>query len=192
MKYSINITLTTICLAAMTIFITACGSDNDSDVRKQARESIQGQQQQPAAQPPAQMPPPGQSGMGEPTLTNVYQNPETGEMTQVPVSPHHYVCPKNCEGSGGATQVSCPVCGTQYVHNPAYHNQGPTSAQGANNQGTQLTTPPNPAAQTPEPAQNAAGVWHYTCSNGCAGGAGSATACGTCGATLVHNAAYHN
>ena len=50
------------------------------------------------------------------------------------------------------------------------------------------TTPPT---TTPEPAQNAAGVWHYTCSAGCAGGAGSAIACAKCGKTLAHNPAYH-
>ena len=52
------------------------------------------------------------------------------------------------------------------------------------------TTPP-PPPPTPEPAQNAQGIWHYTCPNGHAGGAGSATACGECGATLAHNSAYH-
>ena len=51
------------------------------------------------------------------------------------------------------------------------------------------TTPPNPA--TPEPPQNAEGVWHYTCSKGCAGGAGSAGTCATCGGPLAHNQAYH-
>lgn len=52
----------------------------------------------------------------------------------------------------------------------------------------------NPAANTPlpEPPQNADGVWHYTCSNGCAGGAGSAAPCAVCGTTLVHNQAYHS
>jgi hypothetical protein len=48
-------------------------------------------------------------------------------------------------------------------------------------------TPP----ATPEPAQNAAGVWHYTCPKGCEGGAGSAIACAKCGTTLAHNQAYH-
>jgi len=50
-------------------------------------------------------------------------------------------------------------------------------------------TTPNPA--TLEAPQNAGGVWHYTCSNGCAGGAGSAVNCDTCGGPLVHNSAYH-
>ncbi|HLP95981.1 MAG TPA: hypothetical protein VK168_18190 [Saprospiraceae bacterium] len=50
-----------------------------------------------------------------------------------------------------------------------------------------------PAASTPtnEPPQNAAGVWHFTCPKGCAGGAGSAVPCGQCGTTLVHNQIYH-
>jgi len=54
------------------------------------------------------------------------------------------------------------------------------------------TTPATPTATpTAEPAQNAAGVWHYTCPSGCAGGGGAAGPCGSCGATLAHNAAYH-
>jgi len=36
------------------------------------------------------------------------------------------------------------------------------------NSNAQITPPTKPA----EPAQNAAGVWHYTCPNGCAGGGG--------------------
>ncbi len=56
------------------------------------------------------------------------------------------------------------------------------------------TTPPpttTPTAKPPEPAQNADGVWHYTCPKGCAGGGGSAIACASCGTTLAHNQAYH-
>ncbi len=44
---------------------------------------------------------------------------------------------------------------------------------------------------TAEPAQNAAGVWHYTCSKGCAGGAGAAGNCPKCSAPLGHNQLYH-
>lgn len=94
----------------------------------------------------------------------------------------HYTCPNNCAGSGGDGEGTCPVCGSAYVHNQAFHNQAIT-------QGTQPAAQP---AATPEPPQNAAGVWHYTCSNGCAGGAGSAVACATCGSTLAHNTGYHN
>ncbi|MGJ8684527.1 MAG: hypothetical protein ACSHWW_07885 [Nonlabens sp.] len=50
----------------------------------------------------------------------------------------------------------------------------------------------NPAAQNnTEPAQNAAGIWHYTCASGCAGGAGTPSNCKTCGNVLVHNTTYH-
>lgn len=92
----------------------------------------------------------------------------------------HYYCPNACEGSGGDNPGSCPVCGSEYVHNQAYHNTT-----------TNATSTPS-STTTPEPAQNAAGVWHYTCPSGCAGGAGSAVACSSCGATLEHNQAYHN
>ena len=58
---------------------------------------------------------------------------------------------------------------------------------------TPATTPGNPAAPTAtEAAQNADGVWHYTCPSGCEGGAGSAVPCPKCGTTLAHNTAYHN
>lgn len=92
----------------------------------------------------------------------------------------HYTCPKGCAGGAG-TASACAKCGTTLVHNAAYHEgQNPTAAT------------PNPTATPkPEPAQNAKGVWHYTCGDGCAGGAGSAIACAKCGKTLVHNSAYH-
>ena len=44
---------------------------------------------------------------------------------------------------------------------------------------------------TSEPSKNAGGVWHYTCSKGCSGGAGSAVNCNNCGSLLAHNQAYH-
>lgn len=44
---------------------------------------------------------------------------------------------------------------------------------------------------TTEPAQNAEGVWHYTCAKGCKGGAGVASLCAACGGNLTHNQAYH-
>jgi hypothetical protein len=96
-------------------------------------------------------------------------------------SVQHYTCPNNCAGSGGAAQANCPVCGTAYVHNQAFHN-APTDANGV--QTTQTTQP--------TPATNAAGQYHYTCSNGCAGGSGTQGNCATCGSALAHNAAYHN
>ena len=113
----------------------------------------------------------------------------------------HYICPNNCEGSGGDAAGTCPVCGAAYVHNAEFHNQTnatPPPAADPNqtidlnnvdpNQPIQLNTqqPTNPA-----PAQNAAGVWHYTCANGCEGGAGAQGTCSKCGGQLVHNQAYH-
>ncbi len=146
--------------------------------------------------------------------------PATAEPAQNAQGVWHYTCPNNCAGGGGSA-TPCGVCGTTLVHNQAYHaNTGaatatntitPTNTGGSpmgsitnpviNGVGAPAATtmvnpgaPPAGAAPptTPEPAQNASGVWHYTCSAGCAGGAGSAVACAGCGATLVHNSAYHN
>ena len=95
----------------------------------------------------------------------------------------HYICPNNCAGSGGAAQGACPVCGAQYLHNQAWHDQ-------------QTQPGAQPAAepfQQPDalPGQNSLGVWHYTCTAGCPGGSGAMGNCTTCGAALVHNDAYH-
>lgn len=101
--------------------------------------------------------------------------PVTPAVTNTAGAVAHYICPNNCEGSGGPSAGACPVCGTAYVHNQAFHNQP----------GATTTTPTNAA-------QNAAGQYHYICSNGCAGGSGSQGTCATCGNALVHNQAYHN
>ena len=34
----------------------------------------------------------------------------------------HFICAKGCEGGAGSA-VPCPKCGTQLVHNQAYHQQ---------------------------------------------------------------------
>ncbi len=124
----------------------------------------------------------------------------------------HYYCPNSCEGSGGDAQGSCPTCGTAYVHNAAFHNQAPTpppvagTSTSTTTGGIQtITTPPmgnngvtstplvpQQVTKAPEPPQNADGVWHYTCSAGCSGGAGGAGSCSQCGNALSHNSAYHN
>ena len=147
--------------------MTSCGGNNDSDVRRNARESLN-VSDDPAAQPATSNP--------NAVASNPAATPPPATGTGV-----HYICPNNCEGSGGDTQVACPVCGTQYVHNQAFHT-------------SQQTTPPVQATTpaTPPAAQNAAGVYHYTCSNGCAGGAGGAGSCATCGSALAHNTAFHN
>jgi len=127
----------------------------------------------------------------------------------------HYTCPTGCAGGGGAA-TACATCGTTLVHNQAYHagaapaiqpnitTGAATPASGAislggnsaiqplgGQPGAAPTATPATPPKAPEPPQNAAGVWHYTCSNGCAGGGGSAIACAGCGSTLVHNQAYH-
>lgn len=156
----------------------SCKSDGDA-ARDAAVQQIQNGQPAPAdattANPATQSPEPAQNAAGV----------------------WHYTCPKGCEGGGGSA-VACAKCGTTLVHNAAYHppTNGAAPAQAA--------TPPNHATSLPEgmtpvqnplnkqePAQNAKGVWHYTCPGGCAGGGGSAIACAKCGKTLAHNQAYH-
>lgn len=118
--------------------------------------------------------------------------PATSEPPQNAEGVWHYTCPKGCEGGAGSA-LPCPKCGTTLAHNTAYHpapgSPSTTITPTATNPAT--PAPTTPPAQTPEPPQNASGVWHYTCPKGCAGGAGSAVACGKCGATLAHNTAYH-
>lgn len=140
-----------------------------------------------------------------PTATN-----EKGEPALNAAGIWHYTCPSGCEG-GGATAIPCPKCGTTLAHNTAYHNNGnatpgattpsnPISPVLAPSASTSALSSPaignspittNPVPKAPEPAQNAAGVWHYTCPSGCDGGGGSAIACAKCGTTLAHNTAYH-
>ena len=108
-------------------------------------------------------------------------NMNTGTTAAAPAGVQHYTCPNNCAGSGGPSAGNCPVCGTAYVHNAAFHNQG-----NAGDPNTMIQQ------QQPElPAQNAAGIYHYTCPSGCAGGSASAGTCPQCGGALAHNQAYH-
>ena len=172
MKNSLLLILLAFCTLAM---ISSCA--NDSNVRENAANSLD--------VPPATTP-----------ITNT---PPPATPATAAGGVQHYICPNSCAGSGGAAQGNCPVCGTAYAHNQAYHNQTapttpttptvPTTTPGTT-PGTTPTTPTTPPA--PTPAQNAAGVWHYSCSNGCAGGAGAAGNCASCGSALAHNAAYHN
>lgn len=114
---------------------------------------------------------------------------------QQPASPatnaagvYHYTCSNGCAGGSG-TAGACATCGAQLAHNQAYHDGPASSTTPTTN--TQTTITP-PTQTTPSPAQNAAGVYHYTCSNGCAGGSGTAGTCASCGGQLAHNQAYHN
>lgn len=149
-------------LLSLALVFSSCQKSTDADSVKKARESLQSRL--PANPSFDQALPPSSLGATTPSA---------------PGGVAHYICPSNCAGSGGDAQGTCPVCGTAYVHNAAYHNQNPGVTDGQ-------TPPP-----TPEPAINAAGVYHYICSAGCEGGAGGQGNCDKCGASLAHNAAYH-
>ena len=164
-------------ISAFALF--ACGG-NSNAVRDSARESLGGKTE--AAAP------------GTTTPNTIAASAPAGSV-------QHYICPKNCAGSGGAAAGTCPVCGSAYVHNQAYHAQSQNTPSTSGDQtiqkvtfpgNTTTTTPPgNTTPPPPEPAQNAAGIWHYTCPKGCAGGAGIAGTCAACGGALAHNSAYH-
>jgi len=129
----------------------------------------------------------------EPTTSTSVTPPTTSEPAQNAAGVWHYTCPNGCAGGAGSA-VPCSTCGTTLAHNTEYHNSttSTTATTTTPTPGTVTTTPPTTTPpKTTEPAQNAAGVWHYTCPNGCAGGGASATACGSCGTTLVHNSDYH-
>lgn len=123
----------------------------------------------------------------EPIITQVSPptatpNPAKQEPPQNAAGVWHYTCPKGCKGGGGAA-APCAKCGATLAHNAAYHPAAPA--------GNPANPTANPAAQKPEPPQNKAGVWHYTCPDGCAGGGGAAAPCAKCGKTLAHNSVYH-
>ncbi len=109
----------------------------------------------------------------------------------------HYICPNECEGSGGDSQGNCPVCGTEYVHNQEFHNQGnqnqnQQSQNQMNVEGGDQLQDLQKQQQASTPAQNEDGEYHYICSAGCSGGSGSQGTCSECGAELTHNTAYHD
>lgn len=158
MKIFINLLF---CLFFVVIALSSCKNSKSDEVRDQARESLG--VQAPTTQPGAAQP------AASPALTSNVK---------------HYTCPNNCAGSGGDVQGTCPVCGSAYVHNQAYHDQQNAASPA-------VTTTPTAPTAAPTPAQNAAGVYHYTCTKGCAGGAGATGNCATCGAPLAHNQAYH-
>ena len=109
------------------------------------------------------------------------QNTSTTEPAQNASGVWHYTCSNGCAGGAGSA-VNCSSCGNLLAHNSAYHS---------NSNNTPTNDIFNNTPTTTNTGQNAAGVWHYTCDNGCAGGAGAAGNCGNCGAELAHNSAYH-
>jgi hypothetical protein len=136
--------------------------------------------------------PAGPTVAGQQPVTPPPPPTTTAEPAQNAQGVWHFTCPKGCKGGAGANGP-CPKCSTPLVHNQAYHagaTPPPVQATGGNPTiPTTASTQPQP--QSPEPAQNAKGVWHFTCPKGCAGGAGTTTACAKCGTTLAHNAVYH-
>ncbi|NNF01489.1 MAG: hypothetical protein HKN22_02295 [Bacteroidia bacterium] len=126
---------------------------------------------------------------------DIQQNNQQNQQVDIPAGDdgvvYHYICSANCATGKSNTAGPCPECGKMMAHNTAFHNQAQNNA--TQNNTPNIEVPQSNQQQIPpaEPAQNAAGVWHYICSNGCAGGAGSAVACPSCGTTLIHNTAYH-
>ena len=157
------------------LLMVACGGETDTASNSQAATT-------PVANSPI-IPPPSDAN----TATTP---PPTAEPPQNAIGVWHYTCPNGHPGGAGEG-LPCATCGTTLVHNTVYHESGDGAVDPA--AATTAATDPitDPAATTAEPPQNASGVWHYTCSNGCAGGGGSATACATCGSTLAHNQGYH-
>ncbi len=186
-------------ITLVVVLLAACGGDKAENARQAPIQPVSNAT--PAAPAPTT------------PATTATTPPPPAEPAQNAAGVWHYTCPNGHAGGGGSA-TPCGECGTTLVHNQAYHGNTtattPTATGGAPTPvpgGTPATmfadptkTPvnatvgaaPAAAAAAPEPAQNASGVWHYTCSNGCSGGAGSATACSQCGSTLAHNQAYHN
>lgn len=124
----------------------------------------------------------------EVTTTPTPPDAPTAEPAQNAAGIWHYTCGKGCAGGGGSAGTNCATCGGPLAHNQAYHSDLNTnSSSPLPTQGT----PPPPPPPAAEPAQNLAGVWHYTCGKGCAGGAGTTGSCAKCGGPLAHNQAYH-
>lgn len=178
----INLLIIAILSASMALY--SCGSDNSNSGNTDDATTSDAQTTDPGQTTP----------IDANALTDGAQPTEANPAAPSPASAgagtvQHYICPKNCAGSGGAAAGKCPVCGSDYVHNQAFHGQAGT-APAPSTAGNTANTPP-PAQTQPSAPQNAKGVWHYTCSKGCSGGAGAAGKCASCGGELAHNAAYH-
>ncbi len=124
------------------------------------------------------------------TISCKNEKPKTiKKETKITASVKHYICANKCENSGGDIAGNCPTCKTPYLHNQAWHNKDFLKNAPLN---VPIFTGEQQTKNTPAPAQNKYGVYHYTCNNRCSGGAGTAAKCTTCGEVLAHNIAYHN
>jgi len=99
----------------------------------------------------------------------------------------HYICPKGHKGA--EKKGTCAECSSVLVHNAAFHGNSLAIPKPTLEDPFSGSTAPT--TNTPSPAQNAYGDYHYICPNGHSGGAGSAVNCSTCDAKLAHNQLYH-
>lgn len=106
----------------------------------------------------------------------------TSNATTGVVGGAHYLCPNNCIGGASANKGNCSVCNTALTHNVGFHNT----------QGKKVNATPNITPKKPTSGPNASGQYHYTCTNGCAGGGDAAGKCSNCSENLAHNVAFHN
>lgn len=113
------------------------------------------------------------------------------EKNKATASVKHYICANKCENSGSDVNGACPVCKNPYLHNDAFHAQD-LLKNGPLNVPTNIQAPAANTPVGPSPAQNAKGIYHYTCPKGCYGGAGTQVKCANCQTDLAHNQAYHN
>lgn len=191
--------LSVVALGAITLF-SACANDSGASSDESTAETAG---TQPAAETPGMAPAPGADAQ---VITPITATGDPAIMPQMPTAnpaakqepPQnaagvwHYTCPKGCKGGAGAANP-CAKCGATLAHNAAYHPQQTpptTTTTAAPAAPAGLSADPT-AVKKVEPPQNKAGVWHYTCPDGCAGGGGSAVACQKCSKMLVHNTAYH-
>ncbi len=119
--------------------------------------------------------------------------PPTPEPAQNAEGVWHFTCAKGCEGGGASASETCKKCGGPLAHNQGYHGSQPTpSATTTIDPSNPNPTVLPPTTKAPEPAQNASGVWHFTCAKGCEGGGAAASeTCKKCGGPLAHNQGYH-
>ncbi|MCB0707049.1 MAG: hypothetical protein KDC34_17155 [Saprospiraceae bacterium] len=103
----------------------------------------------------------------------------------------HYTCPNNHPEGGSDAQGVCSTCQTQLAHNQAWHDLPENQAQSQPANSNQESPIIQQNVTPKDPPQNAKGVWHYVCNNGCAGGGGAEGPCSVCGSPLAHNALYH-
>lgn len=96
----------------------------------------------------------------------------------------HYTCPNGHQHGADNAGGTCPECGAAFVHNDAYHANLNTNAP---------MQQPDISAPNIQMGGAKNGVFHYICPNGHEGGGDNAgSTCAVCGASLVHNQAYHN